>query len=114
MAEDSFVLKRLRRASVCREDPGQLTEYNKTQPLPDVGRGGRHVWSYFTCSSLLEPFFRFCFLSSSYFLRPSRYSATASLGGILSTGERRDLIYTLFMSHNPSFKTVLDDCFNLF
>lgn len=37
MAEDSFVLKRLRRASVCREDPGELTEYNKTQPPPRCG-----------------------------------------------------------------------------
>lgn len=52
-----------------------------------------HILIYFTCSSLLDPFFCFCFRSSSYFFRPSRYSATASLDGFFSTGET---------SHNSS------------
>ena len=48
-----------------------------------------HTCSCFTWASLVEPFFSFCFLSSSYFFRPSRYSATASLDGFLSSAGTR-------------------------
>lgn len=48
-----------------------------------------HTCSCFTWASLVLPFFSSCFLSSSYFFRPSRYSATASLDGFFSSAETR-------------------------
>lgn len=55
-----------------------------------------------TCSSLLEPFFSFCFLRSSYFFRPSRYSATASLVGFLLSPEETGGT-SLLININSSF-----------
>lgn len=49
-----------------------------------------HNLSFSTCCSRVEPFFNFCFLRSSYFFRPSRYSATASLEGFLSPGRTKE------------------------
>lgn len=85
MAEDSFVLKLLRISRVCRRGQRWLTQSDQkcTASCHQVCR----VLPYVTCCSLLEPFC-FCFRRPSYCFRPSRYSATASLDGFFSRGEK--------------------------
>lgn len=82
MAEDSFVLKLLRISRVCRGGQRGLTQ-------PDQNRTAfcHQMCRAFTCCSLFDPFC-FCFRRPSYGFRPSRYSATASLDGFFSKGER--------------------------
>lgn len=65
-----------------RDDWHSVNE-KRTASCHQVGR----VLPYFTCCSLLDPFC-FCFRRPSYCFRPSRYSATASLDGFFSRGEK--------------------------
>lgn len=89
MAEDNLDLNLLRRARVYQENRHSLNSIQyKLSPvglLIDLN----HTCSCFTWASLVLPFFSSCFLSSSYFFRPSRYSATASLDGFFSSAETR-------------------------
>lgn len=93
MAVDSFVLKLLRIARVCRRGQRWLPQREESRTA------SRHqafcALPYFTCCSLFDPFC-FRFRRPSYGFRPSRYSATASLDGFFSRGEKKSC--TLFKS----------------